>query len=232
MNTTGVELVPSVPSMMGYFHKDGPEVLSSPQVHVEIDDGRRFLERTRSQYDVITVDPPPPVEAAASSLLYSLEWYALIKQRLRPGGILQEWLPYGDLATMTAVSRALKQSFPHVRVFNSFEGWGFHFLASMSPINVGTAAELTQKLPAAAAADLVEMGPHHTAEEQFQSVLGREVPLDVLLNAQPDVSALTDDRPTNEYFLWRRLLTNDWRIYFAYRSGEFINRRMGGDGVQ
>ena len=45
---------------------------------------------------MITTDPPPPVEAAASSLLYSKEFYAIVKPRLREGGILQEWFPGAD----------------------------------------------------------------------------------------------------------------------------------------
>ena len=90
---TAVELVPSVPRVFGYFHADGPALLRSPLSHVVIDDGRRYLERTSEQYDVITIDPPPPVQAAGSSLLYSKEFYAIINRRLRPGGILQQWLP-------------------------------------------------------------------------------------------------------------------------------------------
>jgi spermidine synthase len=79
-----------------FLHADGPDLLRSPLANVVIDDGRRYLERTSAQYDVITIDPPPPVEAAGSSLLYSKEFYATINRRLRPDGILQQWLPYGD----------------------------------------------------------------------------------------------------------------------------------------
>ena len=68
---TAVELIPSVPALFGYFHPDGPGLLASPRSRVVIDDGRRFLERSSEQFDVITIDPPPPVEAAGSSLLYS-----------------------------------------------------------------------------------------------------------------------------------------------------------------
>ena len=119
---TAVELVPSVPRVFGYFHADGPALLRSPLSHVVIDDGRRYLERTYEQYDVITIDPPPPVQAAGSSLLYSKEFYAIIRRRLRPGGILQQWLPGGDPVVRASVARALKESFPYVRVFHSVEG--------------------------------------------------------------------------------------------------------------
>ncbi|MGC2185734.1 MAG: hypothetical protein WA637_20875 [Terriglobales bacterium] len=200
---TAVELVPSVPRVFGYFHADGPALLRSPLSHVVIDDGRRYLERTPAQYDVITIDPPPPVQAAGSSLLYSKEFYAIIRRRLHPGGILQQWLPGGDAVVRASVARALKESFPHVRVFHSVEGWGYHFLASASPLPNPTAAELAQRLPAKAASDLLEWGPETTAEGQFSRVLKNEISLDDLIAHVPTAPALQDDRPVNEYYVLR-----------------------------
>ena len=201
---TAVELVPSVPRVFGYFHADGPALLRSPLSHVVIDDGRRYLERTYEQYDVITIDPPPPVQAAGSSLLYSKEFYAIIRRRLRPGGILQQWLPGGDPVVRASVARALKESFPYVRVFHSVEGWGYHFLGSESPLPNPTAAELAQRLPDKAATDFLEWGPESTPEGQFADVLKREISLDDLIQQAPTASALRDDRPVNEYYLTRR----------------------------
>ncbi len=201
---TAVELVPSVPRVFGYFHADGPALLRSPLSDVVIDDGRRYLERTHEQYDVITIDPPPPVQAAGSSLLYSKEFYAIIRRRLRPGGILQQWLPGGDAVVRASVARALKESFPYLRVFHSVEGWGYHFLASESPVPAPTAAELAGRLPAKAATDLLEWGPETTPEGQFADVLKREISLDELIQQAPAASALRDDRPVNEYYLIRR----------------------------
>ena len=129
---TAVELVPSVPRLFGYYHADGPELLRSPLAHIVIDDGRRYLERTSQQYDVITIDPPPPVEAAGSSLLYSVEFYSVVRRRLRPGGILQQWLPAGDAVDVASVSRALQQSFPYVRVFPSVRKMGGTFCCQRS----------------------------------------------------------------------------------------------------
>src|SRR4029077_19570117 len=80
-----VELVPSVPSLFGYFHEDGDQLMRSPNAKVVIDDARRFLERTQESLDVIIVDPPPPVAAAGSSLLYSTEFYRVALSHLRPG---------------------------------------------------------------------------------------------------------------------------------------------------
>ena len=132
--TTALELVPSVPKLFTYYHPDGAQVLASPLAHVVIDDGRRYLERSPEQYDLITIDPPPPISAAGSSLLYSLDFYKLIKLHLQPGGILAQWLPKGDAAVQSSVSQALRDSFPYVRVFGSVERWGWHYLASNRPI--------------------------------------------------------------------------------------------------
>jgi predicted membrane-bound spermidine synthase len=200
---TVVELVPSVPSLFSYFHADGDRLLRSPNAHVVIDDARRFLERTRESFDVIVVDPPPPVSAAGSSLLYSTEFYDLALSRLRPGGILQQWLPGGDDTIRSAFAQSLRHSFRDVRAFGLIEGWGYHFLASAAPMNRLPAATLAGRLPPAAVRDLLEWGPTSSALSQFETVLGQERPIQDLIQAHPSAPLLTDDRPVNEYFLLR-----------------------------
>ena len=199
------ELVPSVPTVFHYYHADAAQLLQSPRGRIIVDDGRRYLERTQESYDVITIDPPPPVEAAGSSLLYSKEFYAIARRRLRPGGILAQWLPYGDPAVLAAVAKAIQESFPHVRVFISIEGWGLHFLASESPIPNRSALELAQRLPASASIDLMEWGPQATAEAEFDHVLKNEIRVESLTQMAPSVPAMTDDRAVNEYYLLRRI---------------------------
>jgi spermidine synthase len=203
---TAVELVPSVPRLFPYFHSDAPAILSSPLSHVVVDDGRRYLERTPQQFDVITIDPPPPVEAAGSSLLYSENFYTVLRQRLRPGGILQQWLPNGDSEDVASVALALRRSFPYVRVFAFGKNWGFHFLATDHPLLNRTASELAQRLPALAAVDLVEWDQKPDPEERFAHLLHNEVSIDALIALSPATPALSDDRPINEYYALRKEL--------------------------
>ena len=202
--TTVVELVPSVPGLFGYYHEGQEGLLHSPLATIVIDDARRFLERSRETFSVIVIDPPPPVEAAASSLLYSREFYASARKRLAPGGILQQWLPTGEPIVVTAVTRALTESFRYVRVYKSIEGWGIHFLASERPIPTLSAAEMAARLPAAVSEDLLEWGPMHTVQDQLQPVIGNEVPVQGLLDAYPGAPTLSDNRPVNEYYFLRR----------------------------
>jgi predicted membrane-bound spermidine synthase len=207
IQTTAVELVPSVPRLFNYFHSDGGDLLRSPLAHVVIDDGRRYLERTPQSYDLITVDPPPPVEAAGSSLLYSEEFYAVARKRLRQGGILAQWFPEGDAEDFAAVARALRNSFPYVRVFGSVDGWGLHFLASEQPIPVLSAEELQRRVPAGAVADLTEWdspGGSAAAFRDFDTVLQNEIPIETVIGKSPATPSLRDDRPINEYYALRR----------------------------
>ncbi|PYQ40066.1 MAG: hypothetical protein DMF77_19535 [Acidobacteria bacterium] len=203
VDTTAVELVPSVPKFFAEFHPDAPRLLSSPRARIVVDDGRRFLDRTVDEYDVVVIDPPPPVEAAGSSLLYSREFYQSIRPHLVDGGILQVWIPGGEPKVIAAFALALHDVFPYIRVFPSVEGWGDHLLASAQRISDRTGAEMAALLPPAARQDLVEWGPHPTPTEQLDAVLRAE--------KFPDWAALgrvarplTDDRPLNEYFLVRR----------------------------
>jgi len=209
---TAVELVPSVPRMFDYFHSDGLQILANPLSHVVIDDGRRFLERTTEQYDVITIDPPPPLAAAGSSLLYSEEFYQVASRRLRAGGILQQWLPYegADVEVVAGAARSLRNSFPYVRTFD--DEYGYHFLCSNQPIPNWSAKDLMRRIPASAVADFTEWAessnddPAVVASQQFDTLLDNELNLDQLIAAAPNVPALTDDQPLNEYYALRHWL--------------------------
>lgn len=203
IDVTAVELVPSVRDAFGYYFADAEEVMARPGCRVVIDDGRRFLNRTLAQYDVVTIDPPPPVEAAGSSLLYSREFYDCIQKHLAPGGILQQWYPGGEWLITKAVARSIANAFPHVRVFRSIEGWGFHFLASMEPIVLPRPDEFAAKLGPAAAADLLEWAGGKDLETCTAAILAGELPLDVMIDGD-FASSIRDDRPYNEYFLVRR----------------------------
>jgi len=207
---TAVDLVPSVPKLFHFFHADAAQVLSSPLAHIVADDGRRYLERNPARYDVIMIDPPPPVQAAGSSLLYSQEFYAVVKERLQPGGILAQWLPEGDDAVQASVARALKNSFPYIRVFPSVEHWGWHFFASDRPIQNRSAAELVARMPAKAVTDMMEWGPAKAPDEQFDLMLSAEMTTDQLMAAAPATPALQDDRPINELFFVRRHKNKKW----------------------
>jgi predicted membrane-bound spermidine synthase len=202
LQTTAVDLVPSVPKEFGYFHADAAEVLRNPNGRIVIDDGRRFLERTGSSFDLITIDPPPPVMAAGSSLLYSKEFYDAAKRHLRTNGVLETWFPWGDPLDPVAIYRSLKESFPYVRCFHGMQGWGIHFVASLEPTESLTSDQAALRLPPAARNDLLEWSTTTDAAQYLGSTITGE--FDPAELSRPDTRIeIDDDHPFNEYFLLR-----------------------------
>lgn len=210
IKTTAVELVPSVKEAFGYYFADAERTIHNPKGQVIIDDGRRFLKRTTEMFDVITIDPPPPLESAGSSLLHSEEFYDLIKKHLKRNGIFQQWFPCGDLKIAQAIARSLSNTFPYIRVYQSVEGWGLHFLASMNPIEIPAPRILLSRIPEKARKDMTEWYPVDQASDLeifIKFILRSEIPFPELLNEDKGI-IITDDKPFNEYFFLRRTMDN------------------------
>ncbi len=204
IDTTVVELSRSVTESFGFFFADFEDVTRDPKAHVVVDDGRRYLLRGNRKFDVITLDPPPPIEAAASSLLYSKEFYDIVKAHLAPGGILQQWFPGGEENIQYAVARSLRESFPYVVAFKSIEDWGYHFLASRSPIPNITPAEFVARLSGPAKRDLMEWNSNISVERMAENILSRRTDIAKVLPVDGRSTVVTDDLPYNEYFALRR----------------------------
>ena len=211
VEVTAIELAGSVRDAFDYYFDDAWELMRDPLGEVVIDDGRRFLQRSTRQYDVVTIDPPPPVEAAGSSLLYSMDFYQIVKKRLNKSGILHHWLPSDrpgfELLITNAVSRSIAESFPHVRAFRSMEGWGIHYLASMEPIVIPSEQEFIARLPIRARADLLEWvwGEDTNIYTFTRRMFLDELNMEDLMGDDPAL-VITDDRPLNEYYMLRRWL--------------------------
>jgi spermidine synthase len=91
-NIQVVELTPEMVSAHRYLRDVTDGVLDHPKVNVRIDDGRNFLAMTDRQFDMITADPIHP-RITGVGYLYTTEYYESIKRRLKPGGIVCQWMP-------------------------------------------------------------------------------------------------------------------------------------------
>jgi hypothetical protein len=122
---------------------------------------------------------------------------------LKPGGIFQTWFPFGEESIQQAIARSLVDVFPYVKVYRSVEGWGLHFLASMSPLEAPTTEKMLSRIPTQAQNDMMEWSEKGLISD-LERVLSNEIPVASLLSPDPLIR-ITDDRPYNEYFLMRRL---------------------------
>src|SRR5207245_7634889 len=73
-------------------------------------DGRAFLMRTEERFDVIEADALRPGTPYVGNL-YSLEYFQLLGQRLKPGGFGVTWSP------TARVRKTFVRAFPYVLTF-------------------------------------------------------------------------------------------------------------------
>lgn len=204
IDVTAVELMPSVVDAFGYYYKEAGQLMNDPKGHIVVDDGRRFLSRTKQTFDVITLDHSPPIEGAGVSLILSEEFYELAKRHLNDGGILHQWFHMGEDKILFAMTRAITKSFPYVKIYKSLANrQGFHFIASMRPIRPVDTAAFLNKMPQKAKDDLAEWFIDRDARNILDQIFAFEFDINYLLKEDKRIT-ITDDKPFNEYYFLRR----------------------------
>lgn len=119
-------------------------LLDDPRLRIHVGDGRRFLLTTDDRYDIVTVDTLRP-QSAYSGVLYSVEFYELVRDRLAAGGVLVQW------AATQRTLNSVTEVFPHVVTFVVPQYFGSRFLvAGHRPIT----ADVPTMLERLAALDL------------------------------------------------------------------------------
>ncbi|TVR06711.1 MAG: polyamine aminopropyltransferase [Salinarimonadaceae bacterium] len=88
-----------------------------PRVQIVIDDGTAFVARTDRSFDVILIDSTDPVGPAKA--LFSPEFYAACRRRLRPGGALvtQNGVPLFQGEQLRASMIALRRIFRYATCY-------------------------------------------------------------------------------------------------------------------
>ncbi len=130
-----VELVPAVLKAFPHSYSDAGRWTSDPRASLIVNDGRNHLLRDRGGYDVVIVDPSPPLFAAGTANLYNRDFFRLARCRLRPGGLLAVWLLSTPRTEFEMVMKSFLEVWPHVSVWRTTAGLrGVLMLGSESPI--------------------------------------------------------------------------------------------------
>ena len=200
-----VDLSRHVLTHAGYFKNSNGDVLNDRRVAVYVNDGRQHLQMQRpGSYDLITLEPPPIAQAGVAAL-YSEEFYALAKTRLKMKGFISQWLPVYQVpaASTLAMIRAFVDVFPQSVLVSGAEADLLLVGANDSRIEIDPArvANAMTNAPALRA-DLqrVDLG-------SVREIVGAFLASPQKLSAATRNSApVTDDRPIQEYGV-RSLLT-------------------------
>jgi spermidine synthase len=112
---TCVEIEPGVVQGATYFASENHRLLSSPRVHLVIDDIGNYLRTHGDRYRVISADEKTSLEYASNGFSYSRDYYRLLRRHLAPGGIMIQWVPAHMPPSQHAmVLKTFAASFPHV----------------------------------------------------------------------------------------------------------------------
>ncbi|MGL4463375.1 MAG: spermidine synthase, partial [Planctomycetia bacterium] len=168
-------------------------------------DGRNFLAVHKEPYDVITIDPAPPLHSAGSVNLYSREFFGLCKERLAPGGVFCMWVPVEYESQILMVARTFLDVFPEGSMWGGLKFHGFYLVGAhrstaQTPEQLKT---LYEKL--AAIEDLGEWGGLYRDPANYKNLYLLDAA--GLKRLVGDAPVVTDDRPYTEFPLWRTLFT-------------------------
>lgn len=141
VHVDAVELEPEVLRAARPFDRYNWSAEHAPNVRVLVADGRNVLLGTPRGYDLVVSEPSNPWMTGASSL-FTQEFFARVRARLRPGGVFVQWLQLYEISTenVRIILATLRSVFRYVRVLQPQRAAAdLLLLASRRPIplNVG-----------------------------------------------------------------------------------------------
>lgn len=123
-SVTSIEIDPAVAEAGERWFAPSGASGRDPKWRVVFDDAKHHLARRQAPVDLIAMDIAGPFQRQVA-LLYTLEFYRLIRSRLKPGGLVAVCLN-GDFAerahTASRVARTLLEVFPQVFVLVRDDG--------------------------------------------------------------------------------------------------------------
>ncbi|MFN7975935.1 MAG: fused MFS/spermidine synthase [Acidobacteriota bacterium] len=129
------ELEPSVVEAAGaFFTSVNKGALAAPNVVLHVEDGRRFVRRTRERYDIVVSEPSNPWVAGVSDL-YTREHLERVLGILEDDGIFVQWIHGYSLGRtwVLATLHTVSDVFPEVSLWFSNHG-DFMLLGSRKPL--------------------------------------------------------------------------------------------------
>lgn len=205
LNVTAVELVSDIFDAFNFYHPNS-QVLKRPNVRLVANDGRNHLLLSSKKYDVITVDPAPPVWSARTVNLYTEEFFELCKSRLNPDGVMCLWFPGSEKADEMCLIKTFSSVFPNTSVWSGLTAnQGFYIIGTMKSV---THDELLSRVANAfnnerVLEDLREYDTRCDSAEKLLSLLLMNESRTKAIKRDRFVSIITDDYPLTEFFLWR-----------------------------
>jgi spermidine synthase len=211
---TIAEIEPLVPTTVSrYFSAHNFDVANNPKVTIRVDDARHYLLTTKEKFDAITSDPLDPwVKGAA--MLYSREFFDLVKRRLNPGGVVTLFVQLyssNEDAVKSEIATFF-EAFPRGLVFgNTYNGAGYDLVLlgqlDAAPLDIDVLAARLD-------------GPEYAPVAQSLRQVGYSSLVDLL-------STFAGDAPNLGGWMSDAVINRDASLRLQYLAGLGVNLRVG-----
>ena len=142
------DIEPLIPGVVAaYFNHENHGVVHDKRVQIIHDDARHFIATTREKFDIITSDPIHPW-VKGSAVLYSQEYFQLCRERLKPGGLVTQWVPLyeSDRAVVQSEIATFFSVFPHATIWaNDDDGAGYDTVMLGQPVPLQVDVDTLQR---------------------------------------------------------------------------------------
>ena len=190
------EISPEVVDVADLFRDVSGHVLADPRARLHVEDGREVLLASQGNWDLVTLEPPPPRDAGVVSL-YSVDFYRLCRARLAPGGVVAQWIPLHSQSPeeIRMLVRAFLDGFPHVLGILPVER-DLLLLGAETPLRPDPAELARRMAQPGVAASLARIGFEGPPALLATVVADRQA----LARFAGNAPTVTDDLPIVEYF--------------------------------
>jgi spermidine synthase len=206
-----VEVSEIHPGVVDVVREHGlPGALDGVKIHVT--DARTQLFYNEKLYDFISSEPSVPSEAMAGNL-FTREFYEIAASRLKPGGVMAQWLPAWILTVKDARAaiKTFASVFDHVYLWRVLTSNDYLLLGSKGPFRYSPAEidrrsmEMVRRIiPEQWVTEMVSQGVN--LEEFFTVDLIRDDRSVPEIVAMEDIPVITDDKPLLEFLITKNLL--------------------------
>ncbi len=122
-----------------YLPEWSDNAFEDPRVRLIIDDARAYIKSVKNYFDVIIIDLPEPAEDGPAFMLYTKEFYEMVKAALTENGMMVTQAASTSLINLkvfVSIVSTLKEVFPYVKPYlayvpSFYSPWGLA-LASKS----------------------------------------------------------------------------------------------------
>ena len=191
-----LEISQAVVEASHHFDHVNGNPLQDPRTRLIVNDGRNYLLVTPQRYDLIVSEPSNPWMSGPSHL-FTQEFFQIAKHKLKPGGLLVQWVQLYAMSAQNLQSliKTMHSTFPHMFIFSGLIGSDLLLVGSMEQLVLDVGA-VQAKLSNAVVQDLARVSIHGVTDLLARFRLGSD---EVPSLYQPDTPLNTDENAFIEY---------------------------------